>query len=285
MYHFPSSILRFYFLEWKLLVNKRVENSYILVVKCMDIIGPLLVSTIAGLSTVIGAFVILFKWKEKNINKFITFSLSLSLSIMIGISITELIPESTFYIITDYELAKGIFTCCFSFLIGILLIFWLNKKINAYSLENQDLYKLGILSMLALMLHNLPEGIATFMSAYKDMDLGIKLGIAIMLHNIPEGISIAVPIYYATGSKKNAFLKTLISGLAEPLGAFLAYIFLARFVTDTLISIVLLFVAGIMITLSIQKLFPEALKYKENKFIWLGMGVGVLLTLLNHFVL
>lgn len=254
-------------------------------VKYMNILGPILVSTIAGLSTVLGAFVIFFHWKEEHISKFITFCLSLSLAIMIGISITELIPESTFYIITDFKLAKGIFVCLFSFTIGIFLIYWLNKKIDAHSLEHHDLYKLGILSMFALMLHNLPEGIATFMSAYKDMDLGIKLGIAIMLHNIPEGISIAVPIYYATKSKKEAILKTFISGLAEPLGAILAFIFLSRFVTDTLISIVLLFVAGIMITLSIQKLFPEALKYKENKFIWFGLGVGGVLTFLNHFVL
>lgn len=254
-------------------------------VNSMNILGPILVSTIAGLSTVLGALVIFLPWKEKYISKFITFCLSLSLSIMIGISITELIPESTFYIITDFKLAKGISVCFFSFVIGIFLIYWLNKKIDSHSLEHQDLYKLGILSMLALMLHNLPEGIATFMSAYKDMELGIKLGVAIMLHNIPEGISIAVPIYYATKSKKEAILKTFISGLAEPLGAVLAFIFLSRFVTDTLISIVLLFVAGIMITLSIQKLFPEALKYKENKFILLGLGVGGIFIFLNHFVL
>lgn len=251
----------------------------------MNIIGPLLVSTAAGLSTVLGSFVIFLKWKEENINKFITFCLSLSLSIMIGISITELIPESTFVIITNFKLAKGICLCLISFLIGIGLIYWLNDKINNETMKGQDLYKLGILSMVALMLHNLPEGIATFMSAYKDMDLGIKLGIAIALHNIPEGISIAVPIYYATKSKKEAILKSFISGLAEPLGAFLAFIFLSKYITNTLISIVLLFVAGIMITLSIQKLFPEALKYKENKFIWIGLGVGALLTILNHFVL
>ncbi len=251
----------------------------------MNILGPFLVSTIAGLSTVLGSLVIFFHWKKENINKFITFSLSLSLAIMIGVSITELIPESTFFIITDYRLAKGIFICCLSFLVGIVLIYWLNQKINGKSLLQKDLYKLGILSMLALMLHNLPEGIATFMSAYQDMNLGIKLGVAIMLHNIPEGISIAVPIYYATKNKKNAILKTFISGLAEPLGAFLAFLFLSKYITNTLISIVLLFVAGIMITLSIQKLFPEALKYKENKFIWIGLGVGVGLTIINHFIL
>ncbi len=251
----------------------------------MNIIGPLLISTVAGLSTILGSLVIFFKWKKENINKFISFCLSLSLSIMIGISITELIPESTYNILINYKLIKGLIICIIPFITGIILIFWLNTNIRPTEGKNQNLYKLGVLSMLALMLHNLPEGIATFISAYKDIDLGIKLGIAIMLHNIPEGISIAVPIYYATKSKKDAIFKTFVSGLAEPLGAFLAFIFLSRFVTDTLISIVLLFVAGIMITLSIQKLFPESLKYNENKYIWLGLGVGGLLTFLNHFVL
>ena len=129
------------------------------------------------------------------------------------------------------------------------------------------------------------EGIATFMSAYQDMNLGMKLAIAITLHNIPDGISIAVPIYYATKSKKKAIFRTFLSGLAEPFGALLAYLFLSQFITDVLIGFVLLFVAGIMITLSIQKLFPEALKYQENKFIWFGMGVGVVFILMSHFML
>lgn len=251
----------------------------------MSIFIPLLISSIAGLSTVFGSFVIFFKWKQKNIKKFITFCLSLSLSIMIGLSITELIPESTFIIISNYSIVKGITICLLAFISGIGIIYWLNNKISSKTMDDTNLYKLGILSMLALMLHNLPEGIATFMSAYKDINLGIKLGIAIMLHNIPEGISIAVPIFYATKSKKNAILKTLISGIAEPIGAILAFLFFSKFVTDSFISIILLFVAGIMITLSIQKLFPEALKYKENKFIWLGLGVGGLLTVLNYIII
>lgn len=251
----------------------------------MSFLAPLLVTTIAGLSTVLGSFVIFLKWKEQNVNRFITFCLSLSLAVMIGLSVTELIPESTYVIITNYRLFKGIFCCFIIFFIGVFLVLWLNKKMDAGSMKQEDLYKLGILSMLALILHNLPEGIATFMSSYKDMSLGIKLAIAITLHNIPEGITIAVPIYYATKNKKEAIWKTFLSGLTEPLGAVLAYLFLANYITDIFISLVLLFVAGIMISLSIQKLFPEALKYRENNYILLGMGVGICLILINYFIL
>lgn len=243
---------------------------------------PFLISLIAGLSTVLGAIVILFQWKREHINKFITFALSFSLTIMIGISVSELIPEASYTILTEFHLVKGIFFCVFVFLIGVGSIYWINRKITS---KQNDLYRLGILSMIALMLHNLPEGILTFLSSYQNIELGMKLSFAIMMHNIPEGISIAVPIYYATGSKKQAFKKTFLSGLAEPVGAVLAFLFLSKYITDAMIGFILLFVAGIMITLAIHDLFPKAKEYHEDAWISIGIGVGILLLIFNHFVL
>lgn len=248
----------------------------------MEIIGALLVSTIAGLSTMLGAFVIFFKCKEQNVHKFITASLAFSLAIMIGISITDLIPESTYILLSSYGIGKGIVVSVITFIIGIILIKYLHKLMDKTEQAN-DLYKLGILNMLALILHNFPEGIATFMSSYKDIELGLKLGLAIAFHNIPEGISIAVPIYYATKSKKNALFKTFLSGIAEPIGAILAYIFLSKYITDTFISMILLLVGGIMITLAIEVIYPKARKYNLNKYLYLGLFVGTILILINYF--
>lgn len=249
----------------------------------MQIIGALLVSTIAGLSTVLGGLVIFFKFKERNINKFITASLAFSLAIMIGISITDLIPESTFIIMKTYGINKGIVYSLVSFIIGIVLIKYLNK-IMAKAETKNDLYKLGILNMLALILHNFPEGIATFMSSYNNINMGIKLSIAIAFHNIPEGISIAVPIYYATKSKKEALLKTFLSGIAEPIGALIAYIFLSKYITDSLISIILLLVGGIMITLAIEVILPKTKKYNFKGYLYLGLILGTILILFNYFI-
>ena len=232
----------------------------------------------------LGALVIYFKFKEHNINKFITFSLSFSLAIMIGISITDLMPDSTYILLLEYGIGKGIVYSFIAFIIGIILITYLNKLISKAELNKNDLYKLGILNMLALILHNFPEGIATFMSSYKDMSLGIKLAIAIAFHNIPEGISIAVPIYYATKSKKDALFKTFLSGIAEPIGALIAYVFLSKYITNALISIILLLVGGIMITLAIEVILPKAKKYNLNKYLYLGIIVGFILILFNYFV-
>ena len=251
----------------------------------MSFLMPLVISSVAGLSTVLGSLVIFKKWQREHINKFITFCLSLSLIIMIGISVTELIPEASYSILVEYKLAKGVIISLIVFLIGILSVYFINKKIEKSSSNDLDLYRLGILSMLALMLHNLPEGIVTFLSSYQDMELGIKISVAIMLHNIPEGISIAVPIYYSARNKKLAFRNAFISGMAEPLGALLALVFLKNYISEMMVSIILIIVAGLMITLSIQELLPESLKYKENKALYLGLASGGVLVLINMFLL
>ena len=203
---------------------------------------------------------------------------------MIGMSITDLIPESTFILLKNFGVENGIVLSLIAFIIGIILIHCLQKIIKKTEMKKSDLYKLGILNMLALILHNFPEGIATFMSSYKDMSMGIKLALAIAFHNIPEGISIAVPIYYATNSKREALFKTLLSGVAEPIGALLAYIFLSKFITDSLISLILLLVGGIMITLAIEGILPKAKKYNLNKYLYLGMFIGLGLILFNYFI-
>lgn len=248
----------------------------------MSTLNAFLISTLAGMSTLIGGIVIFFKIKENNINKFITFCLSFSIAIMIGISLTDLIPTSFFTIFYHYNIFLASLIIILSFSFGIIMVNFINRKLST---SEDSLYKLGILNMLALMLHNFPEGIATFIGSISNVSLGLKLSLAIMFHNIPEGISISVPIYYSTHSKKKALLNTFLSGIAEPLGALLAFIFLKRYITSTMISIVLLFVAGLMITLAIQEMLPKALCYKENKFIYLGIITGTILILINHFVL
>ena len=249
----------------------------------MDTIIPLLISTLAGLSTLIGALLTFLNIKKNQYNKFITFCLAFSISIMIGISIFDLIPESFFQYFSVYGMSKSIILLLVAFLISYIFITTLSMLIKKEG-KKEDLYRLGILNMIVLIFHNLPEGIATFLSSYQDLALGIKLAFAIMLHNIPEGISIAIPIYYSTGNRRLALKNALISGMAEPLGAVLAFIFLKRFISEMMISVILIVVAGLMITLSIQELFPQALKYKENKMLYLGLFFGLLLVLINILI-
>ena len=244
-----------------------------------NILIPFLISMLAGLSTLIGCLFIYIK--PKNVDKFIGISLSFSATIMILISILELMPEGFFYLNSEYGLLCSIVILVSMLVTGYIINIAINKKINTTS--NSNLYKVGILSMIALMIHNLPEGILTFLTSTIDLKLGLKLSLAIMMHNIPEGIAIAVPIYYATNSKYKAIKSTLISGLSEPLGALLAYLFLYRFISDTMISIILLFVAGIMISISINDIFEEARNY-SNKHTIIGFIIGLIFILFSGLI-
>ena len=135
--------------------------------------------------------------------------------------------------------------------------------------------KMGVMTAVAIAVHNFPEGIATFMAALENPTLGIAIATAIAIHNIPEGIAVSIPIYYATGSRKKAFGITLLSGLAEPLGALLTYLILMPFLTPVVMGCVFAVVAGIMVFISIDELLPGAHEYGEHHIAVYGLISGM----------
>lgn len=118
--------------------------------------------------------------------------------------------------------------------------------------HNRKLMRMGLMTALVIGIHNFPEGVATFMSALDNPTLGIAIAAAIAIHNIPEGIAVSIPVYYATGSRRQAFLLSLSSGLAEPVGALLAYAVLMPFLSSALLGCLFGFVAGIMVFISLD---------------------------------
>lgn len=242
---------------------------------------PLLLSLVAGLSTVIGSFLIFFKYKK--VNNLIVLSLSFSLLIMTLISIFDLLPSGILNIINKYKVGYGVVLVILTFLLGYLSIDKINKQIKTKN--NSSLYKIGILSMISLILHNFPEGIAVFMGAYTDINLGIKLCLAIMLHNIPEGIAISIPLYYSGVGRGKTFSYTLLSGLSEPLGALLAYLILRNYINETFLSFILIFVAGLMISLSLNDILKEVKSYNNNKCMFIGFICALLLFIITMIIL
>ena len=145
------------------------------------------------------------------------------------------------------------------------------------SLDPHKLHRMGIFTALAITIHNFPEGLATFIAALQEPALGIAIAVAIALHNIPEGIAVSIPIYYATGSKKKAFKYSLLSGLAEPVGAIVGYLILMPFLSDTLFGIVFAMVGGIMVYISFDELLPTAEEYGEHHVAILGLIAGMII--------
>ena len=243
-----------------------------------------LLTSLAGFSTLLGLISIYFKSNNKE--KIICGSISFAAGVMICVSITDLIPESISMLRRN---TSGLSVISFSFaalLIGIILSTIIDKMIpNTESKKDQNgLFKVGLISMIAIIIHNIPEGIATFISTTKDVSLGVSLTIAIALHNIPEGISIGIPIYYATKSKANAFLYTFISAISEPFGALITYLFLSPFINDFVLGLLYSFIAGIMLQISFCELIPTAKKYNYEKLFKTFFTIGILFMLIRFIL-
>lgn len=225
----------------------------------------------------------LFIYIKKDRDNIISKALGFASGVMLTISIIDLIPSSLDLIIKKYSFIYSLFFILMGFLAGIVISSIIDKKVEQTSKKSTKLYKLGLITMLVIIMHNLPEGIATFITTNSNTKLGLILTIAIALHNIPEGISISIPIYYSTNSKFKAFLYTLISGLSEPLGALICYLFLSQYINDIYLGIIYSIIAGMMINISINQLYKEASIYsKKNTLIY--FFIGSIIMILNHLL-
>lgn len=228
-----------------------------------------LVTLTAGLSTLLGMVPVFLKIKNKN--HIINASLSFASGVMLSVSIFSLLPESITLLSKKYNiLGVTLLTIIFA-LVGIFLASFIDKVFRR--IDNK-LYKLGIINCIALMIHNIPEGILTFSTTTTNISLGLALALSIMCHNIPEGISISIPIYYSTKSKLKAFLYTFISGISEFLGAVITYVFLYQYIDFTFISVTLSLTFGIMSYISLFELLPNAFTYQNKKLSIIAFILG-----------
>lgn len=250
-----------------------------------DILFAFVLTAIAGLSTGIGSLIALLA-KRTNTN-FLCASLGFSAGVMIYISFMEMLPTAKVELISVYDEKIGTLYLILAFFAGIALInlidFAIPKSFNPHEIQGVEdmdkkssLKRTGLIVALSIAIHNFPEGIATFTSALGSLDVAIPITIAIALHNIPEGIAVAVPIYHSTGSRKKAFWFSFLSGLAEPFGALIAYLFLMQFWTPQLNGIILALVSGIMVFISLDELLPSAEKYGKHHLSIMGLIGGML---------
>jgi ZIP family zinc transporter len=157
------------------------------------------------------------------------------------------------------------------------------EGLHDHSAHHHALMRMGLFTALAIGIHNFPEGLATFLAALHDPSVGVAIAVAIALHNIPEGISVSVPIFYATGNRKKAFWYSMLSGLAEPVGAGIAYLALRMFVggedgvvPTQLMGILFGGIAGIMVYISLDELLPTSRAYGKGHDSLLGLVAGML---------
>lgn len=250
---------------------------------------------LAGLSTGIGSLLAFFA-RHTN-HRFLALSMGFSAGVMLFVSMLEILPEGQRILEHAMGGKTGAWVALASFFGGIAFIALIDKLIPEHENPHESheveemrapkrhehgmgraharMLRTGLLVALAISIHNFPEGLATFMVALREPLMGIPIAVAIALHNIPEGIAVSIPVYYATGSRRRAFLYSFLSGLAEPAGALVGYFLLLPILNDVVFGALFAMVAGIMVFIALDQLLPTAEKYGEHHLCIYGLVAGM----------
>ncbi len=253
-------------------------------------------TTFAGLSTGIGSAIAFFS--ERTNYRFLSVATGFSAGVMLYVSFTEILSKASDQFSQEYSESLGNWAVAAAFFGGILFIFLIDQLIpsaeNPHEVREREavenlhehegpgvhahkskLMRMGLFTALAIAIHNFPEGLATFLATLEDPGIGVAIAVAIALHNIPEGISVAVPIYYASESKKSAFIFSLLSGLAEPIGAVIGYIILRPLLSNAVTGAMFGAVAGIMVYISLDELLPTSRAFGKGHDSLFGLLSGM----------
>ncbi len=262
---------------------------------------------VAGLATGLGSIIAFFAPRANY--RFLAVATGFSAGVMLYVSFVEIWHKAGDTFADAHGETMGKWLTAAAFFAGIAAIFLIDQLIpkadNPHEIRspididhlhdkdasrateathNRKLLRMGLFTALAIGIHNFPEGMATFLVALKDPTMGIAIAIAIALHNIPEGISVSVPIYYATGNRRKAFVYSFLSGLAEPVGAVIGYMILRPFLTDTVMAWLFGGIAGVMVYISLDELLPTSRAYGKGHDTILGLLAGMIVMALSLLI-
>lgn len=253
-----------------------------------------LMTLAAGLVTGLGGAIVVFL-KKGSSDRFLSAALGFAAGIILAISLMDLIPESAELFIEAWGRLPGFFAALAMVVLGILSGRAIDRLVphshthshgegEACPHEShdgkeegpcEDSYRLGLITTVAIMAHNLPEGMVAFMMGYSDVTLGLSMALAIALHNIPVGMAISLPLYYAGEKRSKAIGCAFAAGMVEPLGALLAYLVLRPYLSSLMMAGLFGFIAGFMLYLALDELLPSSRGYGYGKLSFYSLMAGV----------
>lgn len=249
---------------------------------------PLYLTFLSGLTTVIGGLVTFFV--NKNNLKILSLGLGFSAGVMIFVSFTEILNSSE-ELLQPYFPNSYHWLVFVGFIVGVIISkcidMFLPDHVNEKLLDEngvvvvpesgtQSAKRAGIMTAIAISIHNFPEGLGTFCVSSQDLTLGISVALAIALHNIPEGIAVALPIYHATGKKRTAMWYSFWTGMAEPIGALIGLFLMSWFLPQMFVGIFMALVVGIIVYIAFDTLLPLSHEYGDWHYCIAGVMSGII---------
>ena len=281
----------------------------------------LALTTFAGMATGVGSAIAFFA-KRTNY-RFLSVATGFSAGVMLYVSFVEVFTKGAAALMQEHGEVAGYAVNTLAFFVGMALIFVIDTLIPAaenphevhaeaeiaplhdgsaeapkeclrpgvtydclgshdHTAHHRGLMRMGLFTALAIGIHHLPEGLVTFLAAPRPGP-GRRRRRRRRAANIPEGISVSVPILLRHGRRARAFVYSLLSGLAEPVGAIVAYVVIVLLlggaggeVPQSLMGVLFAGVAGVMVYISLDELLPASRAYGKGHDSLYGLVAGML---------
>lgn len=253
----------------------------------MSEINTLGLTLITGLFMIVGAVIIFL---TKNNDKLVNFSISMAFGVILMLVTLELIPEA-YELISDNFVGgiRYLFIVIFV-LVGTLLLKLLDLFIPDHHIDEENekeikenLLHIGIVSSIALILHNVIEGMAIYSTVITSFEMGLLLTIGVGLHNIPMGMVIASTLYKSNNSKGKTFLMIFIIAISTFIGGLIMFL-MSKVITDLVLAILLCITLGMLLYIVVFELLPEMKHSNDKKSSFLGIVLGIVIFLISTFL-
>ena len=247
---------------------------------------PLIFTLGTGIFMILGMIIVLL---TKNNRKFVDFSISIAFSVMIMLIFGELLPEAIEEMSETYIFPKNILFVTIFVIIGILLLKILDLFIPDHNVDEkntselENLFHIGIVSSVALILHNIIEGMAIYSAVTKNPQIGFLVTIGVGLHNIPMGMVITSTLYQSNQNKKKTIFLVLLISLSTFLGGGIMHLF-AKNISEIILGILLSITLGMLFYIVVFELFEEIKHNHDKKTTYTGIIIGILLFLITLFL-
>lgn len=242
----------------------------------------LLTTLLLGIFIIIGAMIALLVNKK---NKIIEFSIGLAFGVIMALIITDLLPEI-------FE-SLG-FHYIYIFIIGAIIGYMLLKLLDHFIPDHHEhkmtkheaednLVHIGVITSVALVLHNIIEGMAVYSSCLSNASLGVALTLGVGFHNIPLGMVITNSFYHSNKNLGKTILSVFLVSLSTFVGGFIMYLFKLTEISPILLGILLSLTLGMLLFIVMDELLPRISDTKNKKVTYWGIGVGITILIITLF--
>lgn len=238
-----------------------------------------------GLFILLGAIIVL---ATKNNDNFVRFSISVAFGVMSGLIVLELLPESLELIGENYSSPIAILIVIVCSLIGIILLKLLDYFIPDHDVHKgekgsvtDNLFHIGLISSIALILHNIIEGMAVYSSLSSSLSLGLLVSLGVGLHNIPMGMVITSTFYKANNSIRKTMSIIFIISISTFVGGLIMYLNSNILINDTILGILLCVTQGMLAYIVLFELLPHIIHSKNKKNELLGIILGIVVIIIS----